>query len=57
MLESIVQAHRVKKTFGKQQVLYDIDLEVKQGSVLALLGPNGGRKDDHGQDPHHTAKA
>jgi ABC-2 type transport system ATP-binding protein len=44
MVESIVQAQRVRKTFGKQQVLDDIDLEVKRGSVLALLGPNGAGK-------------
>ena len=44
MVESIVQAHGVRKTFGKQQVLDDIDLEVRRGSVLALLGPNGAGK-------------
>src|SRR5512132_2968032 len=44
MVESIVQAQRVRKTFGKQHVLDDIDLEVKRGSVLALLGPNGAGK-------------
>ena len=44
MVESIVQAHGVRKTLGKQQVLDDIDLEVRRGSVLALLGPNGAGK-------------
>jgi len=44
MVDSIVQAHGVNKTFDKQQVLYDIDLAVERGSVLALLGPNGAGK-------------
>jgi daunorubicin resistance ABC transporter ATP-binding subunit len=44
MVESIVRARGVTKTFGKQQVLYDIDLEVERGSVLAVLGPNGAGK-------------
>ncbi|MCI0708599.1 MAG: ATP-binding cassette domain-containing protein [Chloroflexi bacterium] len=44
MVANIVQTQGLNKTFGKTQVLDNINLNVPQGSVLALLGPNGAGK-------------
>ncbi len=44
MAANIVQTQGITKTFGKMQVLEDVNLNVPQGSVLALLGPNGAGK-------------
>jgi daunorubicin resistance ABC transporter ATP-binding subunit len=44
MVEKIVQARGITKTFGKRQVLSGVDLEVERGSVVAVLGPNGAGK-------------
>lgn len=44
MARNIVQAQGITKTFGKTRVLEGIDLNISQGSVLALFGPNGAGK-------------
>ncbi|TJZ92037.1 ABC transporter ATP-binding protein [Paracoccus gahaiensis] len=36
-----VQAKGIGKSFGGQQVLHDVDLDLPQGAFLALLGPSG----------------
>jgi ABC-2 type transport system ATP-binding protein len=40
----IIQASGLRKSYGSTEVLKGIDLDVKEGSVLALLGPNGAGK-------------
>lgn len=39
-----VSAKKIKKSFGKVEVLKGIDLQVERGTILALLGPNGAGK-------------
>jgi ABC-2 type transport system ATP-binding protein len=39
-----IEVRGLRKSFGKQVVLDDIDLTVESGTVFALLGPNGAGK-------------
>lgn len=39
-----VKAEGLKKSFGKLEVLKGIDLEVKEGEVVCLIGPSGSGK-------------
>ena len=42
--EIMVRLHQIHKTFGSNEVLNGIDLEVKKGEVLAIIGPSGSGK-------------
>src|SRR5690242_18019169 len=39
-----IEVRGLRKSFGKQLALDDIDLTVESGTVFALLGPNGAGK-------------
>ena len=39
-----VVVKNLKKSFGKLEVLIDIDMEIKEGEVVVLLGPSGSGK-------------
>lgn len=41
MSDFIVQLSQISKHFGKQTIIDDINLEVKNGEFLTLLGPSG----------------
>ncbi|MDH6118467.1 amino acid ABC transporter ATP-binding protein [Kitasatospora sp. GAS204B] len=41
---ALVRLDKVNKSFGDQQVLHDIDLEVHSGEVVVLLGASGSGK-------------
>ncbi len=42
--EAMVSLHGVHKRFGKLEVLRGVDLEVKRGEVVCVLGPSGSGK-------------
>ncbi len=39
-----IQVNNLKKSYGDNQVLRGIDIQVERGTMLALLGPNGAGK-------------
>jgi len=46
MVRPALKATGLRKSFGEKTALDGIDLIVAEGSIFALLGPNGGRQDD-----------
>lgn len=43
-INSCVSVRHVSKSFGKQEVLKDINLEISAGEIFGLLGPSGAGK-------------
>jgi polar amino acid transport system ATP-binding protein len=43
-IETVVEARQVRKAYGGVEVLKGIDLTVRQGEVVLVLGPSGGGK-------------
>ncbi|MDP7976520.1 MAG: ATP-binding cassette domain-containing protein, partial [TACK group archaeon] len=39
-----VRLEKVSKSFGKNRVLKEVDLEVRDGEFMVLLGPSGSGK-------------
>ena len=44
MAEPLLELIGVRAGYGRIEVLHGVDLTVPEGSVVALLGPNGGGK-------------
>ena len=42
--EMAVSIQHINKSFGRQQVLSDVTLDIPEGQILGLLGPNGAGK-------------
>src|SRR6202171_598568 len=42
--EYVIEVKNLTKSYGKNEVLKGIDLQVERGTMLALLGPNGAGK-------------
>lgn len=40
----MIQVKNIKKNFGKIEVLKDINLKIKKGEIVAILGPSGSGK-------------
>src|SRR5439155_14038132 len=40
----VLELHDISKSFGSVQALTDVDLEVRKGEVMALVGDNGAGK-------------
>lgn len=43
-MDSVVNIQNVKKKFGKEVILQDINLEVKRGKIYGIIGRNGSGK-------------
>jgi ABC-2 type transport system ATP-binding protein len=43
-MSTFITAKGLVKTYGKRQVVKGLDLEIKEGEVLAIIGPNGAGK-------------
>ena len=43
-MRTVLQAENIGKNFGGLRALDSIDLEIKQGEIVALIGPNGAGK-------------
>jgi zinc transport system ATP-binding protein len=44
MSEEIIKFDRVSFSYGRNEVLKDVDMSVKKGDFYAIIGPNGGGK-------------
>lgn len=44
MNKSIIELKNIAKSFGKQNVLKNINLNVQQGQIMGLIGPSGSGK-------------
>ena len=43
-MEQILEVKHLSKTFGKNQVLKDIDFTVNKGDVISIIGASGSGK-------------
>lgn len=44
MSEEIIKFKQVSFSYGRNEVLTDVDLSIKKGDFFAIIGPNGGGK-------------
>ena len=40
----MISAKNIKKSYGELQVLKGIDLEIKKGEIVSIVGPSGAGK-------------
>lgn len=43
-METMIQTHRITKSFGNLQVLKGIDLAINAGEIVSIVGPSGAGK-------------
>lgn len=43
-METMIQTHQIKKSFGNLQVLKGIDLTIYEGEIVSIVGPSGAGK-------------
>ena len=41
---TIIEARNIRKSYGNQEVLHDLDLSVREGEILGIIGPSGSGK-------------
>lgn len=44
MTETLIRIEELHKSFGKNEVLKGINLEIKRGEVVVIIGPSGSGK-------------
>ena len=44
MTETLIKIENLHKNFGKNEVLKGINLEIKKGEVVVIIGPSGSGK-------------
>ena len=44
MSDSLLKVQALNAWYGAAQILYDVDLQVRRGEVVALMGRNGAGK-------------
>lgn len=44
MSEQILKAEKLKKIYGKREVVKSVNIELRKGEIVGLLGPNGAGK-------------
>lgn len=44
MAEAVISMHGITKSYGKHQVLHDVDLDIERGDIFGLIGRNGAGK-------------
>lgn len=53
-VENVLRLEHVTMQFGGVVAVNDLSLEVNQGEIVALIGPNGARQ-DHCLQLHHRS--
>lgn len=53
----ILQLKNVESAYGLSQILFGVNLEVREGEVCCLLGPQRRRQIDDNQDDYGTGEA
>lgn len=43
-MKTVIKVKNVQKTYDKRVILKQVDLEIKKGEIVALLGRNGAGK-------------
>ena len=41
---AVIEAHNIRKSYGDLEVLHDVDISVREGEILGLIGPSGSGK-------------
>ena len=54
---ALLQIEGLNVAYGDVQVLWDVELEVRQGEIVALVGSNGAGQDDPALDDQRAAPA
>ena len=44
MSQPVIQVEHLKKSFGSQEVLHDIDFSIEKGEVVSIIGSSGSGK-------------